>query len=226
MQHRRFAIYYVPRPSRLADATAAWLGWDCQSGRAVAPVAGMPKVPPGATDAPRPYGFHGTLKAPFRLAPGRTLDELDSAVATLAGDLAPVILPAMHLRQLAGFLALTPAGGEAGLSDLAAKTVRRLDPFRAPLTADEIARRQPQRLTVSQRDHLDRWGYPHVMEDFLFHLTLTGHLQPELAQDLTLALKDWLMPLVPRPFPIEDLCLVGEATDGRFHLLSRHALMG
>jgi 2'-5' RNA ligase len=31
-------------------------------------------------------------------------------------------------------------------------------------------------LTARQLDHLDRWGYPYVMEDFRFHMTLTGRL--------------------------------------------------
>jgi hypothetical protein len=27
-----------------------------------------------------------------------------------------------------------------------------------------------------QRNYLDRWGYPYVMEEFRFHMTLTGRL--------------------------------------------------
>jgi len=31
-------------------------------------------------------------------------------------------------------------------------------------------------LTSRQREHLDRWGYPYAMQDFRFHMTLTGRL--------------------------------------------------
>jgi 2'-5' RNA ligase len=31
-------------------------------------------------------------------------------------------------------------------------------------------------LTPRQREYLDRWGYPYVMEEFRFHMTLTGRL--------------------------------------------------
>lgn len=226
MDHVRYAIYYAPRPGALADATAAWLGWDCQAGRVAAPVAGMPGVPAAVTSAPRKYGFHGTLKAPFRLAPDQTVQDLDGALADLAARLAPVILPGMVLDQLGGFLALVPDGPAPALTHLAGEVVRQLEPFRAPLTAAEIARRRPERLSEIQRAHLMHWGYPYVMEEFRFHLTLTDDLDPDQAASVRAALAPWLMPLVPRPFPIADLCLFGEAEDGRFHLIARHALTG
>ena len=73
-QMKRFAIYYAPRGGAFADAAAAWLGWDLTRGRAVA----QPDLPglvdlPGLADLtaePRKYGFHGTIKPPFRLAGG------------------------------------------------------------------------------------------------------------------------------------------------------------
>lgn len=226
MEHQRFAIYYAPRPSALAEATAAWLGWDCQAGKPCGPARGMPAFPAEVTLAPRKYGFHGTLKAPFRLAPGESRARLSDAVANLAARLPPVVLPGMSLRQIGGFLALTPDGEDATLSTLAARVVMDLEPFRAPLTTAEIAKRRPERLTQGQRAHLARWGYPYVLDAFQFHLTLTGDLPPDQARSVAKALTAWLEPLVPRPFAIEDLCLFGEAGDGQFHLLSRHALTG
>ena len=88
----------------------------------------------------------------------------------------------------------------------------------------EIARRRPDWLSTRQRDLLDRWGYPHVMEEFRFHLTLTDRLdEPE---PVRAALADYFAPVLPRPFVIEDLCLFGEDQSGRFHLLHRYALSG
>lgn len=225
MDVQRFAVYYAPRPSALGRAAAAWLGWD-PSGE-VGPVdPDMPSFPAEVTDAPRKYGLHGTLKAPFRLAPGCAEAELADAVARLAARLPRIVLPAMTLQRLGGFLALAPEGDASALSTLAAEVVRHLDPFRAPPTAAEIARRRPDQLTDRQRAHLQHWGYPFVMEEFRFHLTLTGDLAPDQIRQVARALDPWLVPLVPRPFPVEDLCLFGEGTDGRFRLLSRHALTG
>jgi 2'-5' RNA ligase len=65
------------------------------------------------------------------------------------------------------------------LEQLAADCVREFDSFRAPLTPDDRARRNPAKLSARQRDYLDRWGYPYVMEEFRFHMTLTGRLNAE-----------------------------------------------
>src|SRR5579863_9985612 len=69
----RFAIYFVPAPeTALYRFGAAILGHDCYSGERLAhprdlgvSEAEWDKL----TRAPRPYGFHATLKAPFRLRP-------------------------------------------------------------------------------------------------------------------------------------------------------------
>lgn len=225
---RRYAIYYVPRPGEIAEAAAAWLGWDLAHGRAVPPplLAGLPGPLADLTAAARPYGFHGTLKAPFRLAPGQSARALNLAAARLAERLAPVSLPRLRLAEPGGFLALIPEGDAKGLLGLGAEVVSQLDRFRAPLTAAEIARRRPDRLSPRQRDLLDTWGYPHVMEAFRFHLTLTGDLEADARAAVTRVLESWLLPILPAPFVIEDICLVGEDAAGRFHLLARHALTG
>lgn len=229
MEHfQRFALYYVPRPGELAEATAAWLGWDIARARPVAQprLSGLPLPLADLTAAPRKYGFHGTIKAPFRLAPDVTLRALSAACATLAEELRPVVMRGLTLSSLGGFLALTPEGDDTDLMTLGAEVVSGLDHLRAPLTADEIARRQPDRLNPRQRDLLDHWGYPFVMEEFRFHLTLTGDLAPEVREATALVLEDWLLPILPQPFVIDDICLVGEDAAGRFHLMSRHALTG
>ena len=96
--------------------------------------------------------------------------------------------------------------------------------MRAALTEDEIARRRPDQLSPRQRELLDLWGYPQVMEEFRFHLTLTDRL-PDPAPVLQV-LGPYFAPVLPTPFVIQDLCLFGEDSGGRFHLLHRHALTG
>ncbi|MCU0829754.1 MAG: DUF1045 domain-containing protein [Tabrizicola sp.] len=224
-QMKRLAVYYAPRAGAFAAKANSWLGWDPVTGQTLA----QPQVPGIGDPAeitvdPRRYGFHGTIRAPFRLAPGLSQDAAAEAVAGLARRLAPVTCDGLRLENLRGFLALTPMGCEAALLELGAAVVEVTNPLRAPLTAEDVARRRPDQLTPRQRHLLEIWGYPHVMEEFRFHLTLTDRL-PDPEPALT-ALEAHFAPVLPRPFVIEDLCLFGEDAHGRFHLLHRYALTG
>ncbi len=223
----RYAIYYAPEGA-LARFGAAWLGWDAEAGetRAHPAIGPLPRPPADLTATPRKYGFHGTMKPPFRLAEGQDAAGLRAALAALCAGLAPVRLDGLRLRRLGGFLALVPEGETAPLELLAADVVAGLDAFRAPPTAAEITRRRPERLTPRQRDHLDRWGYPYVMDEFRFHLTLTGDLPEAEAAAVEAVLGPALAPLLPRPFVVDALGLYAEAADGRFRLLHRYPLSG
>lgn len=214
---KRFAVYYAPRAGGFADRAAGWLGRDA--------VTGQPGLA-GITADARRYGFHGTLRAPFRVAAGLSGGDVADAVAGLAARLAPVRCDGLRLEDLQGFLALTPVGCEAELLALGAAVVEGTDGLRAALTGAEIARRRPERLTPRQRELLDRWGYPYVMEEFVFHLTLTDRLPADQAPTVARFLQDHFAPVLPRPFVIEDLCLFGEDAGGKFQLLHRYALTG
>jgi hypothetical protein len=222
---QRYAVYYAPREGDFATAGSAWLGWDALRGRHV-PHPDIHLNLDDLTDLPRRYGFHGTLRAPFRLAEGYTYDDLCDSVKELAASLDPVVCNEMHVREIRGFLALLPEGGEAGLHALAARVVEGTDILRAPLTGDEIARWQPETLGVRQRDLLHGWGYPFVMEEFRFHISLTRPLPSERLATGQSAAEAYFSAHLPRPFVIEDLCLFGEDLAGRFHLLGRYALSG
>lgn len=225
MEHfKRYAVYFAPRAGDFADAAATWLGRDAVTGDAMPqpPVPGLQ----GLTADPRRYGFHGTIRAPFRPAPGLDGATIAAAVAGLAARLAPAQAPGLRLADLHGFLALVPDGDEAAILRLGAAVVEGTEALRAPLTEAEIARRDPARLTPRQRSLLTRWGYPYVMEEFRFHLTLTNRLPPDLKADVTAAAQAHFAPHLPRPFVIADLCLFGEDQGGAFHLLHRYALSG
>jgi putative phosphonate metabolism protein len=227
-QMKRFAIYYAPRPGGLATATASWFGWDPATGRDAAPprIPGLPVPLADLTRNAARYGFHGTLKAPFRLADDIAPDHLAQATAELAARLAPVELPGLKLSVIKGFFALVPTGDVGTLSTLASIVVEALDPYRAPLTKDEFARRNPDQLTDRQRGYLTRWGYPYVKEDFQFHLTMTDHVPIPVSAAVDRAIKTHFGPVVPRPFRVEDLCIFGEDDHGRFHELARYPLIG
>jgi len=223
----RYAVYYTPAPdSDLAAFGAAWLGWDSATGHSE-PQPDLHDLDVAAiTDTPRKYGFHGTIKPPFRLAEGQTPEALDTALATLCADAAPVALDGLRLARLGRFLALVPEGETAALAALAARAVKELDGFRAPATEAELAKRRAAGLSQAQDALLVRWGYPYVLEEFRFHLTLTGRLDPDTATQTEAALDPMLAPLSLRPYTINGLTLLGEDAAGRFHQINRYPLAG
>ena len=179
----RYAIYYAPaHASDLDGFGAGMLGYDAFAGDDLPFPEEVARETPDWRDLtadPRKYGFHATLKAPFALAPDKTEAELFAACSTFATTprTIPVIQPVVG--SISGFIAVIPAEPPRDLIRLAADCVTEFDSFRAPLTEADRARRNPSQLTQTQRDHLDRWGYPYVMDDFRFHMTLTGRLGSE-----------------------------------------------
>lgn len=226
MQYRRYAIYFTPADPDLARFGAEWLGWDIAAGHSVVQPQpdGLPAAREAITEAPRRYGFHATIKPPFRLAPGQTAAALDAALARLAAQMPPIRPDGLRLAALGGFLALVPRGETAPLDGLAALVVETLDGFRAAPDAAELARRRAAGLNPAQAALLRRWGYPFVMGEFRFHMTLTGKLGAAPRTAVAAVLNARLMAVLPRPFAIDGLSLVGEDAAGRFHLIHRHSL--
>ena len=224
--YQRYAVYYAPEPGALADFGARWLGWDAARGRSHPPMdlPGLPRPSGEIAGAARRYGFHATIKPPFRLAGGESAEALDSALAEMCAWLGPVTLDAVLPARLGHFLALVPRGRVTALASLAAHVVMGLDAYRAAPGRDDITRRRAEGLSETQRALLMRWGYPYVMEEFRFHVTLSGRLEHDELIATEAALTPQLRPLLPEPFPITSLCLFGERRDGFFRLLSRHHL--
>ncbi|OWU85011.1 phosphonate metabolism protein [Oceanicola sp. 22II-s10i] len=224
----RYAVYYARPPGPLAEFAAAWLGWDPVAGAEVPhpDLPGLPRPVAEITATPRKYGFHGTIKPPFRLNASASPEALASDLDALCSGIAPVHCDGLELHRLGGFLALVPTGDTTALAHLAAEAVRALDHHRAPAPEAELNRRRARGLSPSQEVNLMTWGYPHVMEDFRFHLTLSGRLPAEEADAVAQVLTPILAPMTEGPFVVPDLCLFGEDAEGRFHLVSRHALTG
>ncbi|MEM7178753.1 MAG: DUF1045 domain-containing protein [Pseudomonadota bacterium] len=227
--YTRYAVYFAPdADSALARFGAAWLGWDVEARAAVAhpDLTGLPRSVDEITSRPRKYGFHGTLKPPLVLAPGKSPGEFETAVAGLAGTLAPIAGIPFALRRLGSFLALVPARPSGALRDLAAACVQRLDAFRAPPSEAELAKRRQHTLSPRQAALLAQWGYPYVLDEFRFHLTLSGPLAEAEAEMISGVLARHLDPILAAPLPVREICLFGEALDGKFHLLRRFPLGG
>jgi putative phosphonate metabolism protein len=187
----RYAIYFVPAADHpLYRFGRAVLGYDCYTREDVAHPYSDRLAPAewaALTREPRVYGFHATLKAPFRLLAPFNEAALVHAFAafTAARHAIPLIEPCV--RALGAFIAVMPRRPCIALDELAARCVTAFDGFRAPLTREERARRMAAGLGAAEIANLDRWGYPFVFEAFRFHMTLTGPM-PSTRCDCVLAL--------------------------------------
>lgn len=231
MTYTRYAIYFVPHRTDLARFGAGWLGWDINTGLRI-PLEHHPVTVGGCdfdhaalTERPRKYGFHATLRAPFALGEGCDYEHLVHSVTEVAKRHKPFDL-ALKLSMLGRFFALVPDAPSAALQGLAADLVTDLDALRQPLGDQELARRRRSRLTPAQDALLIRWGYPYVLDEFRFHMTLTGPVPKPVQPAVAQTLGDALAPILAKPQRIGHLCIAGEADDGYFHSLQQIALTG
>lgn len=128
-------------------------------------------------ERPAHYGFHATLKAPFPLAENKYEEELLESVEAFSKLQQVISLESLQLRKISGFMALTLERQPESLLSLAEQCVRRFEPFRAPLTEEDLQKRRPDDLDEQQRTYLFEFGYPYVLKEFRFHMTLTGPLK-------------------------------------------------
>lgn len=176
----RVAIYYAPDPkSAWWNAGSRWLG-RCAATNMVLKQPPVRSIPAAEfhqlTAEPRRYGWHATIKAPFQLAPGCSLDQLCASVEEFCQTRTPIELPPLQVSSTGNFLSLRPLQNHQALEALASSCVQQLHELAAPLSESELARRRRGGLTAEQDALLMAWGYPWVMQHFRFHLSLTGPL--------------------------------------------------
>jgi putative phosphonate metabolism protein len=226
-QAARYAIYHVPpADTPLYRFGAALLGYDAfapkdltHPAQATAAFADWHEL----TTDPRKYGFHATLKAPFLLKDGATEAELAAAFDRFiaAPRAIPVITPVV--RAIGSFIAVVPDAPAAALAQLADDCVRDFEPLRAPLSDHDRQRRLKSPLTPRQIEHLDRWGYPYVFEEFRFHMTLTNSLPADKRDAVLPFLQGEFAKLGLASLTIGHIALLRqESSDARFVVL-RHA---
>lgn len=225
----RYAIYFAPPLNDPISRVAAnWLGRNPFTDEAIeAPaITGLSSAEIAFhTSAPRRYGFHGTLKAPFRLAD----DVSEEALLRALFDFAPTVqafeIENMVIGKIGPFFALVPGGPVPDLADLAARVTREFDPFRAPLSDAEIKRRNPENLTSAQLANLHQWGYPYVFEEFRFHMTLTGPIDAAESDRVEQALHGFFDPVLSEPVDVRNIALFVEEESGApFRVHSLHPL--
>jgi hypothetical protein len=129
------------------------------------------------------------------------------------------------VQSISGFIAVVPAQAPRELEQLAADCVGAFDSLRAPLTVDDRARRNPAKLTPRQCDYLDRWGYPYVMEEFRFHMTLTGRLDAARREPILAMLRDRFAQLRIERLAIDRIALFKQDNEAaRFRIIGQWLL--
>lgn len=227
----RYAVYFAPAPDTpLAQFGRTWLGYDAETGTTIPERRdyglGL-DLTARITATPRRYGLHATLRAPFRLAPGAEPGDLVEALARFAAFRPAVPLGRLGLTRIGDFLALVPLGDTDAVDRLHIQCLFGFERFRAPLTPAEQARRRAPGLSPYQSLLLAQWGYPFVLSEYRFHVTLTGPLSPVEAERIAPALAPALKHVECEALDINALCLFAETGDGSpFRLIERVPLTG
>ena len=151
---------------------------------------------------------------------------LESAHA-LAGRIAPFELPKLKVANVGGFLALIETTPCPALHDLADACLQDLDEHRLPPDAFELARRRKSNLSAAEDAMLLRWGYPHVLATWQFHMTLTRRLTAAERTTLEPQAEAHFAPAIALPRRVEDICIFTQAApDAPFTVAARMPLGG
>lgn len=226
----RYAIYLAPAPdSAWWKAGSSWLGRSATDDQALS----QPLVPGVSmsmqqrlTAAPRRYGWHATLKAPFALAHDADLVMLQGRLGALCRERKPFPIT-LRVALLDDFLALVPDGDTREIDALARTCVSHLHALAAPLSPDELARRRAGGLTPEEDKLLQRWGYPYVMDHFRLHFSLTGSLRdvdPDTIESLRQAAEHCFAALPP--LRVDAVSLFVEPTKGADFLFTERMELG
>jgi putative phosphonate metabolism protein len=226
----RYAVFYVPPLNHpLKQLADAWLGRDPDRDERVSlpVVEGVsPERLQEITALPRHDGFHATLKAPFALVEGAEAVGLLGDVEAFAAGRRPFRVR-LKVGDLEGSVALVLAEPSPAMEALAAACVEEFDRFRAPTSAEELARRWPETLDEREREHLQRWGYPYVLDRFRFHMTLTGPLEEPERGRVKAILEHALRPALAQPVPVTELALCTQTHHvAPFRVVARFPMRG
>jgi len=223
----RYAIYYLPdADDPLWTFGSAIIGYDAIAGNEPAP----PALPGIAAEylrnfcaTPRVYGFHATLKAPFRLTQAARESDLLETAARVASQNVAVRIGRLKVTCFGQFLALVPETQRPELSTIAGACVTELDHLRAPLSDEERFKRLQAPLDPREVELLNRWGYPHVLDTFRFHMTLAGPMgMEELARvEMPIAAA---YEKISTPLTMHSICVCSQPPGGRFRMVRRFRL--
>jgi len=222
----RYAIYFSPAANTpLLCLGNEWLGRDPATSAVLTPE--LPATLDESewkrvTGTAAKYGFHATLKPPFRLADEVTLLELQQEMKRFAYSESPFHAPHLTVGTLGRFLALVLSESSLAFAALAAKCVADFNRFRKPESEVERARRIHDSLTSAERENLIRWGYPYVMDTWKFHMTLTCSLEQEPLRGFQAHLETRFAEVCMNPLEVDAISLFEETGPGNpFRLVER-----
>lgn len=222
----RLAVYASPRPgTEWHRLGAEWLGYDAVSGRPARRADALAAEElRELTATAATYGFHATLRSPFRLAEGIDVADVLAAVERAAASLA-ALAPRLVIGRIGGFAAFVPESEHDRLAELERTCVTELDACVRPLDGEELDRRRRAGLTDRQDELLRRWAYPYVLDEFRYHMTLTRRLEDGEADRVLDAARAHFGALDGAAFPLDDLVVVSQTGGAPFVELTREPLM-
>lgn len=208
---RRYAIYFAPPEGSALEAFGrAFLGRDHITGEHVSQLAieGFgDEALLNITRSARHYGFHATLKAPFVLQDMCDAKGLRKAAERFAAERKSFEAAPLTVSALSRWVAFTLSKDSPEMRTLAADCVRVFDTFRAPLSESDIARRRKSGLSARQDEQMLTYGYPHIFDDFHFHMTLAGPMDPNEQDRLVQTLQPLTATIETIPLQVDAIAL-------------------
>jgi len=186
-KYSRYAIYYAPpKESSLEEFGRYWFGWDPINAKSINNkqrinylngfgIKNLKNIDKNVLIA-RKYGFHGTLIPPFKLNKNYSTNTLFKKTEEIAKKLKKFKFYKFKLKKINNFYAFVQNKKNNNINKLSNRLVRELFKFRSPLTKKEIDRRNPSKLSKLQLNILYKWGYPYLMSEFNFHMTLASEV--------------------------------------------------
>jgi hypothetical protein len=186
-KYSRYAIYYAPpKESSLEEFGRYWFGWDPLNAKLINNkrrinylnrfgIKNLINIDKNVLIAKK-YGFHGTLIPPFKLNKNYSTNTLFKKTEEIAKKLKKFKFYKFKLKKINNFYAFVQNKKNNNINKLSNRLVRELFKFRSPLTKKEIDRRNPSKLSKLQLNILYKWGYPYLMSEFNFHMTLASEV--------------------------------------------------
>ncbi len=186
-KYSRYAIYYAPpKESILEEFGRYWFGWDPLNAKLINNkhrinylnrfgIKNLINIDKNVLIAKK-YGFHGTLIPPFKLNKNYSTNTLFKKTEEIAKKFKKFKFYKFKLKKMNNFYAFVQNKKNNNINKLSNRLVRELFKFRSPLTKKEIDRRNPSKLSKLQLNILYKWGYPYLMSEFNFHMTLASEV--------------------------------------------------
>ena len=175
-------------------------------------------------EEPAKYGFHATLKAPFRLKRNVKTKNFYDVISHIAAQHSRFKIKGLKIVYSKKFTFITSRKPNKLLINLENDLVKHLDTFRAELNKTEIKKRIPDSLTFKQNKYLKEWGYPFVFDQFKFHMTLMNQNNNKLSNKQKLELEKLIYKISNNVIEFNEISLLGENKNGHFEEIKRFKL--